>query len=339
VSDLQVTDDDLVIATHGRSFWVLYGIAPLRQLTSDVAAAAVHLFDPVDPLRGLDYGVQVVYYLRDAADSLSLEFSDAAGTVIQTFSAAKDETGAAGGAEDDDEESFFSRAQPKPSLDAGSHTFTWNLRYPGYTDFKGRIFWAAGNFGPVAVPGRYRVRLRTGDVDQTREFEIGLDPRLRGQVTTEQLQERFDLALRIRDRVSAANDAVIRIRELKTAIDARLEQTDDRGIARQAETVKTRLGAVEEEIYQVRNQSSQDPLNFPIKLNNKLAAVMGVVESAEAPPTAQSYEVFDYLSGKLQEQLDRLEAVVSADLARLNELLTAKGLEAVEVAKSGSEGP
>jgi photosystem II stability/assembly factor-like uncharacterized protein len=339
VSDLQVTDDDLVIATHGRSFWVLYGIAPLRQLTSDVAAAAVHLFDPVDPLRGLDYGVQVVYYLRDAADSLSLEFSDAAGTVIQTFSAAKDETGAAGGAEDDDEESFFSRAQPKPSLDAGSHTFTWNLRYPGYTDFKGRIFWAAGNFGPVAVPGRYRVRLRTGDVDQTREFEIGLDPRLRGQVTTEQLQERFDLALRIRDRVSAANDAVIRIRELKTAIDARLEQTDDRGIARQAETVKTRLGAVEEEIYQVRNQSSQDPLNFPIKLNNKLAAVMGVVESAEAPPTAQSYEVFDYLRGKLQEQLDRLEAVVSADLARLTELLTAKGLEAVEVAKSGSEGP
>jgi len=339
VSDLQVTDDDLVIATHGRSFWVLYGIAPLRQLTSDVAAAAVHLFDPVDPLRGLDYGVQVVYYLRDAADSLSLEFSDVAGTVIQTFSAAKDETGAAGGAEDDDEESFFSRAQPKPSLDAGSHTFTWNLRYPGYTDFKGRIFWAAGNFGPVAVPGRYRVRLRTGDVDQTREFEIGLDPRLRGQVTTEQLQERFDLALRIRDRVSAANDAVIRIRELKTAIDARLEQTDDRGIARQAETVKTRLGAVEEEIYQVRNQSSQDPLNFPIKLNNKLAALMGVVESAEAPPTAQSYEVFDYLRGKLQEQLDRLEAVVSADLARLNELLTAKGLEAVEVAKSGSEGP
>jgi photosystem II stability/assembly factor-like uncharacterized protein len=339
VSDLQVTDDDLVIATHGRSFWVLYGIAPLRQLTSDVAAAAVHLFDPVDPLRGLDYGVQVVYYLRDAADSLSLEFSDAAGTVIQTFSAAKDETGAAGGAEEDDEESFFSRAQPKPSLDAGSHTFTWNLRYPGYTDFKGRIFWAAGNFGPVAVPGRYRVRLRTGDVDQTREFEIGLDPRLRGQVTTEQLQERFDLALRIRDRVSAANDAVIRIRELKTAIDARLEQTDDRGIARQAETVKTRLGAVEEEIYQVRNQSSQDPLNFPIKLNNKLAALMGVVESAEAPPTAQSYEVFDYLSGKLQEQLDRLEAVVSADLARLNELLTSKGLEAVEVAESGSEGP
>ncbi len=329
VSDLQVTDEDLVIATHGRSFWVLYGIAPLRQLTPEVAEEAVHLFAPVDPLRGLDYGVQVVYYLREAADSLTLEFLDASDSVIQSYTAAKEATGERREAEDDDE-SFFSRRTPRPSLEAGSHTFVWNLRYPGYTEFEGRIFWAAGNFGPVAVPGRYKVRLRSGEVEQTREFEIGIDPRLRGQVTTAQLQERFDLALRIRDRVSEANEAVLRIREIRTAIDRRLEQTDDRGITRQAETVKNRLGAVEQEIYQVRNQSSQDPLNFPIKLNNKLAALMGVVESAEAPPTAQSYAVFDDLSGKIQEQLDRLEAVVSTDLARLNELLAAKGLEEVK---------
>ncbi|MBE0594974.1 MAG: hypothetical protein IH616_21525 [Gemmatimonadales bacterium] len=329
VSDLQVTDDDLVIATHGRSFWVLYGIAPLRQLTPEVVEESAHLFDPVDPLRGLDYGVQVVYYLKEPADSLAIEFLDAAGETIQTYSAAKEEPAERAGSADD-EESFFSRRTPQPSLDAGSHTFSWNLRYPGYTDFDGRIFWAAGNFGPAAVPGRYQVRLRTGGVEQTREFEIGLDPRLRGQVTVAQLQARFDLALRIRDRVSAANEAVIRIRALKADIDQRVEQADDRGITRQAETVKTRLGAVEGEIYQVRNQSSQDPLNFPIKLNNKLAALMGVVESAEAPPTAQSYEVFDDLSGKLQAQLDRLETVIATDLGRLNELLAAKGLEAVK---------
>jgi len=338
VSDLQVTDEDLVISTHGRGFWVLYNIAPLRQLNAEVAEEPVHLFDPVDPMRGLDYGVQVVYHLRDAADSLSLEFADADGNVIQTFSAAKDEKPAGGGAEDAEEEFFFARAQPKPSLDSGSHTFTWNLRYPGYTDFKGRIFWAAGNYGPVAVPGRYTVTLRADSIQQSQEFEIGIDPRLRGQVTVQQLQQRFDLALRIRNRVSDANEAVIHIRELREAIDQRLGATDDRGIRRQAETVKNRLGAVEEQIYQVKNRSSQDPLNFPIKLNNKLAALMGVVESAEAPPTAQSYEVFDYLSGKLQEQLDRLNEVVSTDLGRLDELLTAKGLDAVEVEKSEGDG-
>jgi len=333
-----VTDEDLVISTHGRGFWVLYDIAPLRQLNAEVAEEPVHLFDPVDPLRGLDYGVQVVYHLRDAADSVSLEFADAAGNVIQTFSAAKDEKAEAGGAEDDEEEYFLARAQPKPSLDAGSHTFRWNLRYPGYTEFKGRIFWAAGNYGPVAVPGRYTVTLRADSVEQSQEFEIGLDPRLRGQVTVQQLQQRFDLALRIRNRVTDANEAVIRIREFRAAIDQRLEQTDDRGIRRQAETVKNRLAAVEEQIYQVKNRSSQDPLNFPIKLNNKLAALMGVVESAAAPPTAQSYEVFDYLSGKLQEQLDRLDAVVSTDLTRLNEMLTAKGMEHVEVEKPEKDG-
>jgi hypothetical protein len=215
-------------------------------------------------------------------------------------------------------------------VEAGSHTFTWNLRYPGYTDFEGRIFWAAGNSGPTAVPGRYRVRLAVGDEQQTEEFEIRLDPRLEGSVTLAQLEERFDFALRIRDRVSEANEAVIRIRDIKQAIDDRLEETQDRAIARQAESVKSQLSAVEQEIYQVKNESSQDPLNFPIKLNNKIAALMGVVESAEAPPTDQSYQAYDHLSGLLQVQLDRLEQVVATGLTRLNEMLVAANLEEIE---------
>jgi hypothetical protein len=332
VSDLQVEERDLVIATHGRSFWVLYDIAPLRQMGPEVADAAVHLFQPLDARRGLDWGVQVVYHLAEEVDSLTLEFLDADGTVIRTFTAG---AGDDGEADDEEDGGFFGRRDPKPAREAGSHTFTWDLRYPGYTEFEGRIFWAAGNRGPVAVPGRYQVRLSTGDVVLTEDFAVTVDPRLADQVTQEQLQERFDLALRIRDRVSEANEAVIRIRELKAAIADRLEETDARRIERQAQRVTERLSAVEEEIYQVRNQSSQDPLNFPIKLNNKLAALIGVVESAEAPPTDQSYEVFEHLSGRLQEQLDRLDETVETELARLNEMLTEAGLEAVEVESEG----
>jgi len=327
VSDLQVKGSDLVIATHGRSFWMIPGIAPLRQLTPDVATADAHLFDPVDPTRGVDGGVQVVYYLKTAVDSLTLEFLDDTGAVIDTFTGTKD---AGRGETDDEEASFFGgQGRQRPSVEAGSHTFTWNLRYPGYTDFEGRIFWAAGNFGPAAVPGRYRVRLTVGDVQQTQEFEIRLDPRLEGSVTLAQLEERFDFALKIRDRVSQANEAVVRIRGIKQAIDERLAETDDRAIARQAESVKNQLSAVEQEIYQVKNESSQDPLNFPIKLNNKIAALMGVVESAEAPPTDQSYQVYDRLSGLLQVQLDRLEQIVATGLARLNEMLRGVGLEEI----------
>jgi photosystem II stability/assembly factor-like uncharacterized protein len=332
VSDLRVVERDLVIATHGRSFWVLYDIAPLRQLAPDVASGPVHLFQPLDARRGLDWGVQVVYYLEEAVDSLTLAFLDAEGTVIRTFTAAAGDDDE----EDDEEESgFFGRRDPEPAREAGSHTFTWDLRYPGYTDFEGRIFWAAGNRGPVAVPGRYQVRLTTGDVVRTEDFAVTVDPRLADQVTQEELQERFDLALAIRDRVSEANEAVIRIREIKSTVTARLEETAARRIERQAERVTGGLSAVEEEIYQVRNQSSQDPLNYPIKLNNKLAALIGVVESAEARPTDQSYEVFEHLSGRLQQQLDRLEEIVATDLARLNEMLVEEGLEVVEVKGEG----
>lgn len=214
---------------------------------------------------------------------------------------------------------------------AGSHRFRWNLRYPGYTDFEGRIFWAAGNYGPMAVPGTYRVRMEVdGQEVGTRDFDIVLDPRIEG-VTQADLQARFDLALQIRDRVSEANEAVLLIRDLEDQILERLEDTESESLRTRARELMDALDAVEGEIYQVKNQSNQDPLNFPIKLNNKLAALMGVVESAENRPTEQSYTVFNYLSDLLQKELDRLETILDQDLPTLNEALEDEGLEPVEV--------
>ena len=214
---------------------------------------------------------------------------------------------------------------------AGSHRFCWSLRYPGYTDFEGRIFWAAGNYGPMAVPGTYRVRMEVdGQEVGTRDFDIVLDPRIQG-VTQADLQARFDLALQIRDRVSEANEAVLLIRDLEDQILERLEDTERESVQTRARELMDALDAVEGEIYQVKNQSNQDPLNFPIKLNNKLAALMGVVESAENRPTEQSYTVFNYLSDLLQEELDRLEDILDQDLPALNEALEDEGMEPVEV--------
>lgn len=332
VSDLVVAENDLVVSTHGRSFWVMYDIDLLRQMTPMVAEADIHLFDPADPVRGVDPGVQVFYNLKNDVDTLTLEFLDAEGNVIQTYTGTKEDRERP--AQEPQFAFFgFGGGDERPSARAGSHSFRWNLRYPGYTDFEGRIFWAAGNFGPMAVPGTYQVRLSAGDVTQTQEFEIKIDPRLEGKVTIAQLQERFDLGLKIRDRVSEANEAVIQIRDVKKEVDDRLEKTDDRDVERQGQTVKDKLSAVEQEIYQVKNQSNQDPLNFPIKLNNKLASLMGVVESAEAPPTDQSYRVFEHLSGLLQVELDRLGAIIQTDLVRLNELLEGQGLEPIEAEK------
>jgi len=333
VSDLVVEENDLVIGTHGRSFWLMNNIDMLRQLTPQVAESDVHLFDPVDPVRGVDFGAQVFYYLSEAPDSLTLEFMDGSGNVIQTYTATANDRAEP---EMDDFARYFGGGSARPPRRAGSNSFRWSMRYPGYTDFEGRIFWAAGNVGPAAVPGNYQVRLTADGVTQTQDFEIKLDPRLE-QVTIADLQARFDLALRIRDRVSEANQAVVDIRGIKGEVDDRLGQTDDRDIEAQGAVVKDGLSAVEQEIYQVRNQSNQDPLNFPIKLNNKLAALMFVVESGESRPTDQSQAVFEHLSGLLQTELIRMNTIIEQDLQRLNELLREANLEPIQTERPISD--
>ena len=145
------------------------------------------------------------------------------------------------------------------------------------------------------------------------------------------LQARFDLATRIRDRVSEANEAVLRMRAVKAAVDDRLGKSDNGELQSMGGTVKDRLTGVESEIYQIKNQSNQDPLNYPIMLNNKIAALLNLVEGSENRPTDQSYEVFDTLSGQLGGELEQMNLIFVQDLARLNELLRELGLDPIDL--------
>ena len=328
VSDLVVEENDLVIGTHGRSFWVLEDIGPLRQMSAEVAAASAWLFDPVDPIRGIDQGAQFRYYLSEAAEQVTIEILDGEGDVVRGYE------GTAEDEEEEEDESPFARffgggGGGSPAVEQGSHSFRWDLRYPAWTDFEGRIMWAARPTGPTAVPGAYTVRLTVDDgAPLTRDFDIRLNPNLQG-VTVADLRERFDLAVRIRDRVTEANEAVVKSRDIKGQVDARLEETDHDEVETQAVVVKDNLSIVEAEIYQVKNQSNQDPLNYPIKLNNKLAALLGLVEGSESRPTDQSYVVFRRLAVLLDAQLKEMEIVIIRDLGRLNELLIREGLDPI----------
>ena len=334
VSDLAVEEHDLVISTHGRSFWVLYDIEPLRQWDPQVLEAEAWLFDPADPVRGVDQTVNVTYHLAQEAEEVTVEFRNVRGQVLQTYTGTAEEEAEA---ETEEEEASSRRGGGtlRASTREGTNRIRWNLRLAGYTDFEGRIFWAAGNYGPTVVPGDYTVTLAVdGREIGSEDFRILMDPRLE-DVTVEDLQARFDLALAIRDRTSEANEAVIHIRDLKAQIDARVDEAGNGQVERAAASLKEALSAVEGEIYQVRNRSNQDPLNFPIKLNNKLAALMGVVESAESRPTAQSYEVFEYLSDLLQVELDRLQEILSGEMSSFNALLEERGLEPIKLPDEG----
>ncbi len=333
VHGIQVKNDDVVIGTHGRSFYVLDNISVLRQITNRTTTDSVVLFDPADATRSVSRGVVVDYYLREPAEKVSIAFLDATGQTIRTFTNTPAPQGGRGQApaEEPQEEGGGGRGGPPARVTTrqGMNRFTWDMRYPDARAFPGMILWAGGTRGPQAPPGKYQVRLTAAGVTKTQDFEIKRNAAVPG-ITDADLIEQFKLAKQINDKVSAANQAVIRIRDLKTQLGERSGKATDAKIKDAAKTLTEKLTDVEGEIYQHRNRSSQDPLNFPIKLNNKLAALQGVVESGDYKPTDQSYAVFKELSARLDRELARLDALVTSDIAAFNRQLEAAKLDPIK---------
>jgi photosystem II stability/assembly factor-like uncharacterized protein len=218
---------------------------------------------------------------------------------------------------------------PRVANKAGLNMFAWNLRYPDPSVFDNMILWAGSIAGPVVLPGTYTVRLNVNGQTYTQPLTIVKDPR--SSATDADLKEQFDFLMRIRDKTSQANDAVKTIRNVKAQLAdrARRMPADKKAaFSRVADDLSNKLSSVEGEIYQVRNQSSQDPLNYPIKLNNKIAALSGVVGGTDAKPTAQSYTVFNDLSAQLDRQLSAMRGALII-LPAINATLTAAGLPAI----------
>src|SRR5262245_1082632 len=198
------------------------------------------------------------------------------------------------------------------------NTVTWDLRYPGFTTFTPMILWGAGgSVGPVAAPGTYSVRLTANGRTQTQTFRVKRNPLLT-DVSDADLQAQFDLAMQIRDKTSEANNAVMQIRGIKSQVDDRLRNSQDARLKSAGDALTKNIAAVEEEIYQVRNQSGQDPLNFPIKINNRLASLVSVVTRGEGRPIGSAAPIFKNLAAELKVQTDRLGKVLDTDLVAFN---------------------
>jgi photosystem II stability/assembly factor-like uncharacterized protein len=344
VHDIVVKDNDLVIGTHGRSFWVIDDISPLRQVTADVLAKPAHLFTPIDAVLA-DFsggggegrsgpsaanppsGARIHYFLKNAGTPVALEFLAPDGSLIKRYestapAAAPGAGGGRGGA----------GAAARVTTVAGHNTFTWDMRYPDASSFRGMILWAGNVRGPLSPPGTYTVRMTAGGVSESKTFKLVPDPR--SEATLADLVEQFDFLVKIRDRVTEANDAVKTSRWVKYELDDRQGKMTGamaRQLATRAQRLATAISAAEAEIYQVQNQSNQDPLNYPIKLNNKIAALNGNVASAPFKPTKQAYDVFTELSGKLQIELERMNKAIAEQLPAINDILRRAGLAPIEV--------
>ncbi len=328
VADLVVEEKDLVLGTHGRSFYVLDDIGVLRQLRPEVTNASVHLFAPADAVRRVENAV-IDYYLADRADRVTIEILDSAGATVQTF------TGTPELEAHPPERPFESRVPlpEPPGLEAGMHRFEWDLRYPAATPIPGMFMRGASpEFGPFVLPSTYRVRLTANGQTVSQTLAVELDPRLSG-VTQADLETQLELALRVRDRTSEAHEAVLATRRIKAAMKELDQTTSNREITASAEVLAAELTTLEEEIYQYRLASRQDLFHHPIKLNNRLAGLERVIESGEARPTDQSYEMFTQLASELDRILSRLDALLQRDLAEFNQLLAEQELETIDATR------
>jgi len=368
ITDLAIhkREKELVAATQGRSFWIFDDLPLIHQMMDAGgfgAATETQLFKPKEsyrmpggggfPLgptatvgRNPASGVIVYYSLKTKPTSdVQLEFFDSTGKSIRKFTGKiqraagtpnqgqpapqPDEGGFGGGG-----------AAPTVTTDVGLNRFIWDTRYSDAVRFPGMILWAGEMRGPKVAPGTYQVKLTMDGKTLSQNFEVKPDPRVTTNATDYARQ--LELALKIRDKLTETNNAIIQIRDVRKQVEDLLKRVtgqpsfkviNDAGTA-----LNKKLTTIEEALYQTKNQSSQDPLNFPIRLNNKLAALGGVVGGPESAPTAQSFAVYDEVAGQIDAELQKLSQIMKTDVPAFNQLVKDQNIPAV-VVKTSSENP
>jgi hypothetical protein len=323
VTDLAIKDDDLIVATQGRSFWVLDDLSLLNQLTEEVAKSDLHLFEtrPTYRMSGggspevgrtsgqnVRAGVPIRFYLKEVPEEdveCSITITDDNGEVAKVFATKPDE--------DDPNQS-------KLELKEGLNEIRWNMSYPSAASFPGMVLWGGGTGGPRAVPGDFTAELKIGDEAAEVEFEIAKDPRSSSSV--EDLQAQFDFLIEVREKLTEVHESIAKARDLRSQISAFKKRIADddkyESLVESANELIKELTEVEEALYQTKNQSPQDPLNYPIKLNNRLSGVVGVVSTGDYRPTQQSIEVRDELVAEIDELLTKQNEVVEKGVKKFN---------------------
>ncbi|MGB7135795.1 MAG: hypothetical protein WBD46_10945, partial [Acidobacteriaceae bacterium] len=349
VTDLtfQKEQDDLVIATQGRAFYVLDEMPLVRALnpakfsrSSDVVLfpikRAIRIdgggfgFGPREPDEGTNppSGAVLYYYLKDKPQDVKIRVLTADGKLVREIDSKPKP-----GAERGDPDNPFRRGPALASTKAGFNRVVWDLRYEDATGFPGLLMWDGSLRGPVANPGDYKAELIVDGKTYSQNFSVVKDPR--APTTPEDFDKQLTFALKIRDRVSEANQSVIDIRAAEGQLKPYLTSSNDQ-VKKSAKDLSDQLTVIEEAIYQTKLKAGEDALNYPIKLNNKLAAVENVVEDTDIAPTAQSYQVYDQLNAQLQTQLDSLHKIETSGIANFNKLIRDQNIPAVTIPRGSA---
>jgi photosystem II stability/assembly factor-like uncharacterized protein len=351
-------ENELVVATQGRAFWIFDDLPMLYQLNASVLQEKVHLFQPKDTYRTLRGGFRmpgqgsagqnppsgaVIYYslAEKPKGDLTMEILDSNGKLVRKYSSRQEKKARPAEVDQSFEEDEDEGPRRRPGanrlpLETGLNRFVWDLHYPDATTFPGLILWAGSTRGPAIVPGKYEIRLTADDATQTQTFEVKKDPRL--TTTPQDYARQLEVAMQIYDKLSETNAAVIEIRLVRSQLNEYAERVKNPKVVDAAKALAKKLTAVEEDLYQTKIRANEDPLNFPIRLNNKIAALLGVVESSDDPPTAQVGQVYEDLATQINAQLAALKKLMGGDLANFNKLIRDENIPAVVVERGEGDG-
>jgi photosystem II stability/assembly factor-like uncharacterized protein len=341
IHDLIIHNDDLIVATHGRSFWVLDDIGPLRQLTPAISNEPAHLFAPSTAIRtrighrerrryaiaeNPPQGAIFYYWLKEKPkEPIKLEVLDDQGKILRSEnSVVKKEA---------EEPTEFDEEPDVTHIpaEAGLNLFVWDLRCQTPMKIPKAIYDNGKPTGPLVLPGTYQVRLTVGGKSYTAPIEVKMDPRVK--TSPDDLRKQFDLLSKLRETEDEMNKAIVGIRDLNNqlqVLEKRLGSVkESKAVADNCADLRKKIRVIEEELIQVNATAQEDEANYPTKLNSKLGYLSGVTDSADTAPTRAEQEVFAVLDKQLQVELNKWREVLSKDLPALNDSMRKQDIAVV----------
>ena len=362
IRDLEVKDNDLVVATHGRSFWIIDDLTPLHQLNENNHDDDAILFKPDlsyrmaqsggwnrpnNLLSGQNHpnGVIINYYIKKLQedDYLRIDILNMDGSIIRSFTNNQDKYSQAGNDDksvmvgnpvlsnpNDIDSALSSDNIESLSPRNGGNRLIWDMRYPGFKSFEGMVLYSSPNVGPKVTPGKYNIKMTYNDLVLQEEFEIVKDPRVK--ISQADYQDQLEFLIDVRDEVSKANQQIIDIRSIKNNMNFILDKTKDNNeLKEMINKYLDDISVVENNIHMTKNQSRQDPLNFGIRINNRIAFLLADSQRGDYPPTDQSKEFFSQVKEELNIEINNLNALIEKHSQKIEDYLMKNKIELISL--------
>ncbi|MFD0993337.1 VPS10 domain-containing protein [Tenacibaculum geojense] len=333
ITDLTIKNDNLIAATQGRSLWIIDDLTPLHQATTMHKNEAVILYQPKDAFnlaggrgrtsktQGTNHpgGVAINYYLPkvDEKDTVSLSFYDSENNLIKKYSNKPNS--------DKDEE--------KLTVKEGNSIFYWNMMYPGAERVKGMILWWASLSGPMALPGNYKVTLTHNDTSVSKNFSILRNPT--SEATLADMKAQFDFINDINSKMTEIHKALKNVQSIKKQVETLKKSIKDKEKHKElityANDLVKEITVIEETLYQTKSKSGQDPLNYPIRLNNKLAHLNSLTRIGNYAPTQQAIDFKNEITKEINIELDKLSTIFNTKVATLNQKIKESQIDFIQL--------